>query len=387
MIEYLNKNLNDMLELIGKLVNIDSGSKHKAGIDKVGKILIDEYKKMGFTIETQENNKFGNNLIIKHEDAKDTKILLIAHMDTVFPVGTALERPFTIKDGLAFGPGVADMKASQVTLLYAVKHLYETGDEAYKNVIIILNGDEEIGSPTSRKLIETISESVDYALVMEPARKDGSIVSSRRGGGRYTLNVHGKAAHSGVAPEEGISAIEELAYKTIKLHQLTNHKRGISVSVGVIAGGDAVNMIPDSATGYVDVRVESEAQSVEINKKIESICSIPDVKGTTIDLEGGINRPPMELDEKNQKLLSLIKEVGDSFGLTVTDTHTGGGSDASFPSHLGVETVDGMGPIGGKLHNEGEYMEIDSLVERCYLLSQTISKLSEETTIKNQVSC
>lgn len=378
--EYLKNNLDSMLNFIEKLVNIDSGSGHKSGIDKIGHILIEEYKEMGFSIEIKENKQNGNNIIVKHKDAEKPEILLIAHMDTVFPVGTALERPFTIKNGLAFGPGVADMKASQVTLLYAIKYLYEKNNNAFKNVIIILNGDEEIGSPTSRKLIEDISKRVNYALVMEPARKDGSIVSSRRGGGRYILNVHGKSAHSGVAPEEGRSAIEELAHKTIKLNHLSDHENGISVSVGIIEGGDAVNMIPNSATGYVDVRVQNEEQSLEVSREIVSICSIPDVEGTTINLEGGITRPPMELDEKNQKLLTLIKEVGNSFGLTVTDTHTGGGSDASFPSHMGVATVDGVGPIGGKLHNEGEYLEIDSLAERCFLLAKTIEKLSEASS-------
>lgn len=375
--DYLKKKLEPMLNLIEKLVNIDSGSTNKVGVDKIGKILIEEYKQIGFTIEVKENKDFGNNILIKHKEAMKPEILLIAHMDTVFPIGTAAERPFTIKNGLAFGPGVADMKASQVTLLYAMKYLYEKKDAAMKNVIIILNSDEEIGSPTSRELIEEISKNVKYALVMEPARKDGSIVSSRRGGGRYTLHVHGRSAHSGVAPEEGRSAIEELAYKTIKLNHLTDHEQGISVSVGIVEGGDAVNMIPDSATGYVDVRVESDEQSLEIAKKIESICSVPDVPGTTIDLEGGITRPPMEPDEKNQKLLEIVKEVGNSFGLIVTDSHTGGGSDASFPSHLGVATIDGVGPIGGKLHNEGEYLEIDSLTERCFLLAETVSKLSE----------
>ncbi|MER2236765.1 MAG: M20 family metallopeptidase [Psychrobacillus sp.] len=374
--DYLRRNLEPMLELIEKLVNIDSGSTCKTGVDKIGEILIDEYKQMDLSIEIKENEEFGNNIVIKHKEALKPEILLIAHMDTVFPIGTAAERPFTIKDGLAFGPGVADMKASQVTLLYAMKYLYEKNDAALKNVIIILNSDEEIGSPTSRELIEEISKEVKYALVMEPARKDGSIVSSRRGGGRYTLHVHGRSAHSGVAPEEGRSAIEELAYKTIKLNHLTDHEQGISVSVGIVEGGDAVNMIPDSATGYVDVRVESDEQSLEIAKQIETICSVPDVPGTTIDLEGGITRPPMELDDKNQKLLEIVKEVGSSFGLKVTDSHTGGGSDASFPSHLGVATIDGVGPIGGKLHNEGEYLEIDSLTERCFLLAETVSRLS-----------
>lgn len=374
-----------MLKLIERLVNIDSGSTNKAGVDRIGKILIEEYEQMNFKIEIKENDEYGNNILIKHKEAINPKILLIAHMDTVFPIGTAAERPFTIKNGLAYGPGVADMKASQVTLLYAMKYLHKKKEEILKNVIIILNGDEEVGSPTSRELIEKVSKNVKYALVMEPARKDGSIVSSRRGGGRYILHVHGKAAHSGVAPEEGRSAIEELAYKTIKLNHLTDHEQGISVSVGIVEGGDAVNMIPDSATGYVDVRVSSEEQSLEVAKKIEEICSVPDVPGTTIQLEGGITRPPMELDEKNQMLLDIVKEVGNSFGLIVKDTHTGGGSDASFPSHLGVATIDGVGPIGGKLHNEGEYLEIDSLTERCFLLAETVARLSKpEVVVKEE---
>lgn len=376
--EYFNKNLEPMLGLLEKLVNIDSGSKHKKGIDEVGRILTEEYKELGFSIDSQENETHGNNLVLKHTEAEEPKILLIAHMDTVFPVGTAAARPFTMENGFAYGPGVADMKASQVTLLYAMRYLLETKNEALKNVIIILNSDEEIGSPTSRGLIEKISETVDYALVMEPARKDGSIVSSRRGGGRYTLNVRGKAAHSGVAPEEGISAIEEMAHKTIKLNALSDHQNGISVSVGIVEGGDAVNMIPDRATGYVDVRVESKEQSLEVDEKIKEICSVPDVEGTTIHLEGGITRPPMEFNEKTRELLSLVKKVGSSFGLTVTNTHTGGGSDASFPSYLGVATIDGMGPIGGKLHNEGEFLEVNSLTERGFLLAQTISAIHEE---------
>lgn len=376
--EYFNKNLKPMLGLLEKLVNTDSGSKHKEGVDRVGEILSGEYRELGFSIEVQENTENGNNLVIKHKDALEPKILIIAHMDTVFPVGTAAARPFTIKEGLAYGPGVADMKASQVTLLYAMKYLLETKNEALKNVVIILNSDEEVGSPSSRGLIEQVSETVDYALIMEPARKDGSIVSSRRGGGRYTVNVHGRAAHSGVAPEEGISAIEELAHKTIKLNRLSDHQKGISVSMGIIEGGDAVNMIPDRATGYLDVRVESKEQSVEIDEKIKEICSVPDLEGTTIELKGGINRPPMEFNEKTKQLLSLVQGVGETIGLKVKNTHTGGGSDASFPSALGVATIDGMGPIGGKLHNEGEYLEVNSVPERGFLLAQTISAIFEE---------
>lgn len=373
---YLKSQLPEMLEKLAEIVNIDSGSRYKAGIDEVGKRLAKEYKALGFHVHVHENEEFGNNLVLRYPEAEEPKVLLIAHMDTVFPEGTAKQRPFRIEDGHAYGPGVADMKASLISLLYAMKYLKEMDPEVLKNVVIILNADEEIGSRTSRELIETWAQVVDYALVMEPARKDGSLVSSRRGGGRYILRVKGKAAHSGVAPKEGISAIEELAYKITKLHKLSDHDKGISVSVGRVEGGKSINIIPDSAVGYVDVRVRNKKQGLEVTKEIERIASVPDVEGTSIDLEGGINRPPMEFNEKNEKLLEIIRDVGKRYGIKVTDTHTGGGSDASFPSYLGVATIDGMGPIGDKMHNEGENILIESIPKRTLLLAETIRELS-----------
>ncbi|WP_342528241.1 M20 family metallopeptidase [Chryseomicrobium sp. FSL W7-1435] len=374
--EYFRTYLPEMLEKLESIVNIDSGSRYKAGVDEVGRRLGEEYKKLGFTVDVHENKKLGNNLVIRHREAADPKVLLIAHMDTVFPQGTAKERPFHIKGDYAYGPGVADMKASQISLLYAMKFIHQTEPETLHNVVIILNADEEIGSRTSRKLIEKWSRTVDYALVMEPARKDGSVVSSRRGGGRYIMRVQGKSAHSGVAPQDGISAIQELAYKITKLNKLTDHAKGISVSVGRIEGGKSINVIPDSATGYIDIRVQTKKQGREVMEQIEEIGAKPDLEGTSIDLEGGINRPPMEFNAKNKNLLEIIQSVGEKHGITVTNTHTGGGSDASFPSYMGVATIDGMGPIGDKLHNEGENILVSSIPERTLLLAETIRELS-----------
>lgn len=372
----LKLQLPEMLDKLAELVNIDSGSRYKAGVDEVGKWLAKEYEALDFEVHVHENKEFGNNLVLRHPKAKEPKVLLIAHMDTVFPEGTAKQRPFHIKGGHAYGPGVADMKGSLITMLYAMKYLRDLDPDVLHNVVIILNADEEIGSRTSRKLIETWAEVVDYALVMEPARKDGSIVSSRRGGGRYIFRVKGKSAHSGVAPKEGISAIEELAHKITRLHKLSDHDKGISVSVGRVEGGRSTNVIPDSATGYVDVRVRSKQQGLDVTKEIERIAAEPDVEGTSIDLEGGINRPPMELNKRNKDLLEIIQTVGKKYGIKVTDTHTGGGSDASFPSYLGVATIDGMGPIGDKMHNEGENILIESIPKRTLLLAETIRELS-----------
>ncbi|WP_250130239.1 M20 family metallopeptidase [Jeotgalicoccus sp. WY2] len=369
----------EMIKLLEKLVNIDSGSNFKVGVDKVGSILRAEYEEIGFTCEIIQEEKVGNHLMLQHNTVDKPSILLIAHMDTVFKEGTADERPFYIKDNRAYGPGVADMKGSQVTLLYAMKYLLENSPESLEKVMILLNSDEEIGSPTSRKVIEKLSVKVEYALVMEPARKDGSIVTSRRGGGTYKLRITGKSAHSGVAPQDGHSAIEEMGHKIVRLSELTNHDEGVSINVGKVNGGEATNVVPDEATLHVDVRVSNVEQSEYIEQQIEDICATPDIQGTKIELTGGIRRPPMELDQENMELLNIIQDVGESLDIEVSHTHTGGGSDASFPSHLGVATVDGLGPVGGEMHSEKEYLEIDSITERTVLLAETIHNLTSNT--------
>ena len=366
-----------MLKLIEQLVNIDSGSYHKEGIDKVGSILKEKYEELGFIVEVKEEKEFGNNLVIQHKDANNPKIILVAHMDTVFPKGTVAERPFRIEGDRAYGPGVVDMKSSHVELLYALKALQQAGIKSYENVQVILNSDEEIGSKTSRAIIEENSKGKEYALIMEPARKDGSLVSSRRGGGRYTLIVKGKAAHSGIEPQNGRSAIEELAHKIIQLHSLTDHEKGISVNVGLIEGGSSVNTVSPSAVAHVDIRISEMAQAQFLKDKIEQICATSEVSGTKITLEGNISRPPMEKNEQTKSLLHVIEEVGKEIGIKVFDTATGGGSDASFTSATGVATVDGLGPVGGNAHSENEYLEIPTLTERTLLLAKTIQRLSE----------
>lgn len=366
-----------MLSLIARLVNTDSGSANKKGIDEVGGILRAEYEKLGFIVEVLEEKNNGNNLLIKHKDAVDPKIIVVAHMDTVFREGTAAQRPFTIEGDRAYGPGVIDMKGSQVALVFALQALITEGQMGFENIQIVLNSDEEIGSPTSRKIIEEQAAGKKYALIMEPARKDGSLVSARRGGGTYSLYAKGKAAHSGIEPQNGISAIEELAHKVLKLHALTDHEEGVSVSVGIIEGGESVNTIAPSAIARVDVRISRMDQAEFIDRKIKEICEKSDVPGTSIILEGGINRPPMVKNEQTINLLNIIKDIGSKLGMEITDVATGGGSDASFTSAAGVPTVDGLGPVGGNPHSEEEYLEIPSLVERTNLLAELICNLSK----------
>jgi glutamate carboxypeptidase len=378
MESFLHHHQEEMLQFIEVLVSIDSGSYYKQGVDKIGELLDKSYKELGFNVIVEEQEEYGNHLIIEHKDAVDPKIIILAHMDTVFPEGTAAERPFRIEGNRAYGPGVIDMKASQASVLYAVKALINEGDEGYKNIRIVLNSDEEIGSPSSRVIIEREATGRKYALVMEPARKDGSLVSARRGKGNYTLIVEGKAAHSGIEPEKGRSAIEELAHKIIQLHELSDHEKGISVNVGLIEGGSSANTVSDHAEAQIDVRIKKMDQVVLLEERLEEICSSSDVVGTKISLEGEMNRPPMEKNKKTRALLRIIQDVGDEIGVEIEDTATGGGSDASYTSSLGVATIDGLGPVGGNAHSNNEYLEIPSLVERTLLLATIIQRLTNK---------
>lgn len=367
----------EMLVLLETLVNIDSGSYDKEGVDAVASVLIDLYQQLGFMVEVFPNDKLGNNYRLLHEEASNPQVFIVAHLDTVFPKGTAVERPFTIKDNRAYGPGVIDMKASHVLTYFAIKGLVAQGSDAYKNVEILLNCDEEIGSPTSRSLIEKFAEGKSYALVMEPARVNGAIVSARRGVGTYELFIEGKASHSGIAPKEGISAIQELSYKVQDLHALSRHDDGISVNVGLIAGGTSVNTVAPSASAEIDLRISTDAQGIELNKMILDICEKNVVDGIKLKVTGGINRPPMMKTLESAGLVEIIKSEAKKIGLNIEDIFTGGGSDASFTAGVGIPTVDGLGPVGGHQHSDKEYLEINTLPERTLLFANTIQKLSQ----------
>lgn len=369
----------EMLQLLERLVNQDSGSKYKKGVDAVGHMLRQKYEKLGFIVDVVQEDIVGNHLIIRHKETVRPSIVIVAHMDTVFPEGTAKERPFEIKGSRAYGPGVIDMKASQVALLTALSALIEIGDvETYRNVHIVLNSDEEIGSHKSKIVIENVALGKDYALIMEPARANGALVSARRGGGTYTLRVYGKAAHSGIAPQDGISAIEEICYKIIELQKLNRYEDGVNVNVGLISGGEAANVVSPYAEALIDVRITEPQQGAEIDEAIRKVCAKPFIEGTNIELVGGINRYPVIKNDKTEALLSHIRHVGTEIGLPIADVATGGGSDASFTSSVHVATIDGLGPVGGGAHSIDEYLEWPTLVERTYLLAKVLQRLSKQ---------
>lgn len=269
------------------------------------------------------------------------------------------------------------MKASHVLTYYAIKALQDAGNEAYKNVEILLNCDEEIGSHSSRALIEQFAEGKSYALVMEPARANGSIVSARRGVGTYELIIEGKASHSGIAPKDGISAIQELSYKIQALHALSRHDDGLSVNVGLISGGTSVNTVAPNARAEIDVRITTDEQGIEIDRLVKEVCSQPVLDGVKLTLTGGINRPPMMKTPESTVLVDIVKAEAKAMGLDIDDIFTGGGSDASFTAGVGTPSVDGLGPVGGFQHSDKEYIELPTLTERTILFANVIKRLSE----------
>nr|WP_309100479.1 M20 family metallopeptidase [Fredinandcohnia onubensis] len=370
-------NEDKMLELIETLVNIDSGTYVKHGVDKVGKVLLEEYESIGFQAEIDEQEIVGNNLLIRHPEVINPQILIIAHMDTVFKEGTVAERTFRREGDYAYGPGVIDMKSSQVTTLFALKALIESGSNAYKNVEIILNTDEEIGSIYSRDLIERTAKDKKYALILEPAQ-NGNLVSERKGGGKYLLKITGKSSHAGIAPENGVSAIEELGNKIIKLHKLTNRDEGINVNVGIVKGGTSVNTIAPYAEASIDVRINTAEQGDAIDKAIKEICSKSDVPGTTLELSGKITRPAWVLTEESQKLIDIIADEGKKLGLELSHEKSGGGSDGNITGYMGIPSIDGLGPEGGNAHEESEFLYIPSLTVRTNLLANVIQRLSNQ---------
>lgn len=366
----------EMLNLLKQVVNIESGSYDKEGVDNHAVFWCERYQSMGFEVEVIPNEKLGNNYRIYYPSTTP-EILILLHLDTVFPKGTVAERPFSIEGDRAYGPGVIDMKGSHVMVHQVIKQLYATQDERYKKIEVLLNCDEEIGSISSRTVIEQCAKGKRYALVMEPARANGAIVSARRGVGTYVLTIQGKASHSGIAPEAGISAIQELAYKIQSLHALSQHDKGLSVNVGLISGGTSVNTVAPNARAEIDVRISSEQQGVEIDKKVREVCSQPVLEGIQLSLTGGINRPPMAKTVESAELIDIIKQEANKLAITLEDVSTGGGSDASFTAGVGTPTVDGLGPIGGYQHSDKEYLEIPSLTERAQLFFNVLTRITQ----------
>lgn len=354
---------------LARLVNTDSGTRDKAGVDRVGALVRERLQAIGCAIQVFAQAELGDHVLGELRGAGGPNVLVVSHMDTVYPTGTAAERPFRIEGDRAFGPGVVDMKAGLLAGIYAARALRATGFDAFGTLRILCTSDEEIGSPSSRALIEELARDSVCALITEPARAGGQVVSARKGVGLFGIAVTGRSAHAGAEPDKGRSANLELAHKIIALHALNDYAVGTTVNVGVIQGGIARNVVAPAAEGLIDVRVPSMAEMRRLEAAFAAIEATPAVEGTQTRIAGALNRPPMERSRGVEQMLALAAPLAQALGFKLTHTATGGGSDGNFTAALGVPTLDGLGPQGGGAHSPEEYLVVSSVVPRTALLA------------------
>lgn len=353
------------LELLESMVNIDSGTGDTEGIKRMGQLVQPRLEKLGFSFEPVQAEDGSVHFHARKGSGK--KILLLAHLDTVFPKGTAFKRRFQIEGDRAFGPGVSDCKSGVTTIIGALETL-NSGQWPNLEINCLFNSDEEISSPGSRKIIENLARDSAAALVIEPAEME-NITVARKGIGRFSLRVFGKAAHSGSNYTDGSNAILELAHQVIAIQNLSKIEEGITLNVGTISGGVRPNIVPEYAAAEIDLRIIKPEQEGLILKELEETTAICKVPGTSTRLEGKITRPPMPANESNFQLYESIKAVGHDMGIHLGALESGGGSDANLTAAIGIPTIDGLGPVGGGHHSEAEYMNIPSLEQRINLLA------------------
>jgi glutamate carboxypeptidase len=356
-----------------RLVNIDCGSYTPAGVNEVGRWTGAFLAGLGASIDVRPDpaGRLGDTVIATFEGpAGAPRALLIGHLDTVFDPGTAAARPFRIEDGIAYGPGVCDMKSGLLAGLYALKTLTAEGAGLpFERLVFVANPDEEIGSPTSTPHIRALATGMDVVLVLECARANGDIVSSRKGILDLRIEVHGRAAHAGVEPEKGRSAILEAARIVRALHALNGRWPDVTVNVGVIAGGTRPNVVPERCSLEVDVRGSSREALEAAETEVRGIAEAIEVADTSITSEVMARWWPMEKLARGARLVAHAQGVARALGFEVNDAATGGASDANTTSGLGVPSLDGLGPIGGNDHAPAEYLVVDSIVPRTALLA------------------
>jgi glutamate carboxypeptidase len=374
------------LEDLRSLVDIDCGTYLPHGVNLVADHMERRFREAGWSVDrlahlpSQGQPQLGDVLVATltgkaGTDGKDDRrVLLVGHMDTVFPDGTAVDRPFRVEGSTAYGPGVSDMKGGLLAGYYAVRCLQEEGFADFGSITYVCNPDEEIGSPFSGPIILERAQDVDACYVLEGARENGDIVSARKGVADLRVVVHGRAAHAGVEPERGRSATLQAAHAVIAMHELNGRWPGVTVNVGVIQGGTRPNVVTERCELQVDVRAPTAASFTEALDAVTEAASQRVVPDTETEVIRNAGFPPMEKTEPTVRLVEVAKALAAEIGFDLRDAATGGASDANPVAGLGVPTLDGLGPIGGADHAPGEWLDLDSVVPRMTMLAGLIAR-------------
>jgi glutamate carboxypeptidase len=372
-LDFCRQHQAEMLELLQRMVEMESPSDDKSALDRMGEFLAREFERIGGKVTMHPEKEAGNNLQAAFGGRAGKPVLLLGHFDTVWPLGTLAGMPFRIESGRAFGPGVYDMKAGITMMLFALRAVEAAGGRQ-RPVTVLLDTDEEVGSTTGRPLVEATARNCEAVLVLEPSQgPKGFLKTSRKGVGDVTLRVRGRASHAGVDFEKGRSAIVELARQLVDVVKFTDLERGITINPGVIHGGTRSNVVAAEAWAEVDLRIARAADAAELEKKFAGLKPFdPDC---SLEISGGINRPPMERTEGTVRLFKMAQELGRAIGMDVQESSTGGGSDGNFTSALGIATLDGLGALGEGAHAAHESIVIGELPQRTALLAGMLQSL------------
>ena len=375
ILEYLLAEQEAMIETLAGLVALDSPSHDRQAVNRVADFMSEALagQAVGARVERLPQAAFGDHLRASWGEGP-RQVLLLGHMDTVWPVGEAQKRPFRVEEGRATGPGSFDMKGGLVVGLYALRALHALGLRPVHRLVLVLNSDEECGSPTSRATIEKEGRRSVASLVLEPSRED-ALVTWRKGVGRFQLEIQGVASHSGAAHERGVSAVEELAHQVLRLESMTDYGRGTTVNVGVVQGGSKVNVRPAVARAEIDLRVTAAEEGQRMARTILGLEPVH--PGTTLAVSGGMNRPPWETSPGGERLFEQARRAGARLGMELWPAGTGGGSDGNFTAALGTPTLDGLGPVGEDAHALTEWLDVGSLPARSALLAELLMDLGE----------
>jgi len=372
LLPYFQQELPAGLQFLESMVNMESPSTDKMLVDRFARFVGSRFESIGGAVDYSRAERFGDHLRVTFKGQSPERILLLGHTDTVFPAGESAKRPFRITGSSATGPGVFDMKAGILLMWMALRGLTHDKSPLANSVTVLLTSDEEVGSTSSRALLEAEAGMAKAVLVLEPSLPGGTLKTARKGVGRFTIKAVGRAAHAGIDPRKGINAIEEIAHQVLKLQSMGDNS-GTTVTVGVIQGGTRSNVVPAEAAVEVDVRIASAEAAERISNGIHSLE--PHLSGAKLEVRGAISRPPMVRTADTARLFSLAQSVGAEMGIDIQEGSTGGASDGNFTSALGIPTLDGLGAIGDGAHSTDEFVDIPSLPFRAALIAGLIQRI------------
>lgn len=370
LLDYLQPRLPTYLEELTQLCGIESPSDSKSGVDAVGDWVTRWARQRGWEVETWPDEVAGNSLVATLRGKGSLRVLLVAHMDTVYPLGTIAQCPVHTEGDKLIGPGTADNKGGLLSGLYAMDALQHLNlIDHFATVSLVCGGDEETDMRSSEAFLRHLAPTYDLALVLEPGRPGGEIVSARKGIANFLIEATGKAAHAGVEPERGAHAVLSLAQQISALQALNGARDGLTVNVGAIGGGTRPNVVPDRAWAEVDARVVRAEDMEFVSGEVAKIAAQTFVPGVNTKLSGGWHFGPMLQTPAVTALVQKTETCAVDLGFTVRDVATGGGSYANPLSSLGLALLDGLGPVGGNLHSPDEYIMIPSIVPRIALVA------------------